>query len=1196
MKIKKLLVLLLLTFVFCVAGNVSAMTEAEKQALIAQIQQQIAALQQELAQMIAEQQGTATWCHTFNTTLGYVDSGTNEVVNLHLALQQEGISYSPDNITTYSTGTSEAIKIFQAKYGISPLSGFTGVKTKAKLNQLYGCESTTPINCTTNWSCTTWSSCNTNGQQTRTCTDYNYCGILSDQPITTQYCNSSCTPNWQTGSWGGCSNGQQTRTVTDSNYCGTTTGKPATTQSCNASCTPDWDCTDWGICVNSQQTKTCTDTNNCGVDTGKPSLSQSCTVEPDVSIQANESNGPVNIFLMLGSGAAIHNSGFTLTKDITLKWTGVDVSSCVASDSSDPAIFSGYQPSSGSQIVTLSGDIDPTSSYDNKVTATFDIDCVSTKTGYGISDSVTVNLFYTTTSSCTPSWSCDNWNTCTYNSQTRTCTDSNGCGSLVGRPSLTQSCVPNCVPNWQVGTWGSCTNGQQTRTVTDSNYCGTTTGQPVTTQSCTATCTPDWQCASWGNCTNSLQTRTCSDSNYCGITTGKPAESQSCTPACDPDWSCGSWGLCIGSQQTRTCADSNSCGVTTNKPVESQSCTQVSDVLIRADGSEGPLNVFLTLGNGAAIHNSGFTLTKNITIQWTGVDVSSCVASDTLSPTIFSGYKLSSNSEVVTLSGDIDPTSSYDNKVTNTFRIDCVSTKTGYTISDNVTVNLFYTASSTCNPNWSCTAWNTCTYNSQTRTCTDSNGCGSLVGKPATTQSCAPCTPNWTCGLWNDCVGGNQTRICTDSNSCGVTTNKPSESQTCTSCTPNWSCGLWGSCTNSQQTRICTDSNSCGTNTNKPVTTQSCTLTPTVDIRANNSDGPIIIATNSSAVLTWSSSNVASCTASGSWGGSKSTSGNMSSPLITSSSTFTITCTGSNGTASDSVIVNSTGTISVDIKANNSDGPINVDNNTVTNLSWTSLNASSCTASGNWSGSKTAANSEALPTHQNASGTIATKTYTITCTNAAGSSATDTVTVNVSATPYVPTVTLKINDTYNSATPFVVIQTGTASQFSSQFTLSWVSTSSTSCTASGAWSGAKDLVAYENKTVTIGSGDAVQDYDKRFTITCTGPGGSATNHVDLYMLAAIYSANVTPYYINGTTRYGWMVNWHSWGNYPVRVSLTNSTGVERTACSGIANQGQTSSINGCIIYTGFTAGTYTIKFYFSNTNTLIYGGQVHLSQ
>ncbi len=44
----------------------------------------------------------------------------------------------------------------------------------------------------------------------------------------------------------------------------------------------------------------------------------------------------------------------------------------------------------------------------------------------------------------------------------------------------------------------------------------------------------------------------------------------------------------------------------------------------------------------------------------------------------------------------------------------------------------------------------------------------------------ATCTESWTCTEWSTCSGGTQTKTCTDSNSCGTTVNKPAESQTCT--------------------------------------------------------------------------------------------------------------------------------------------------------------------------------------------------------------------------------------------------------------------------------------------------------------------------------------------------------------------------------------------------------------------------------
>ena len=99
--------------------------------------QQIAAIKaQQGATTAASQNINSAWCYTFNTNLGFAQSGTNDVANLHTALQEQGISYSPDDINIYSTGTSQAIIQFQKKYSISPQSGYVGNSTKAKFNAL----------------------------------------------------------------------------------------------------------------------------------------------------------------------------------------------------------------------------------------------------------------------------------------------------------------------------------------------------------------------------------------------------------------------------------------------------------------------------------------------------------------------------------------------------------------------------------------------------------------------------------------------------------------------------------------------------------------------------------------------------------------------------------------------------------------------------------------------------------------------------------------------------------------------------------------------------------------------------------------------------------------------------------------------------------------------------------------------------
>lgn len=65
-------------------------------------------------------------------------------------------------------------------------------------------------------------------------------------------------------------------------------------------------------------------------------------------------------------------------------------------------------------------------------------------------------------------------------------------------------------------------------------------------------------------------------------------------------------------------------------------------------------------------------------------------------------------------------------------------------------------------------------------------------------------------------------------------------------------------------------------------------------------------------MLTWSSTNATSCTASGAWSGTKATSGSQSTGTLTTSSTYNLSCSGSGGSASQSatVTVSGTGTLS----------------------------------------------------------------------------------------------------------------------------------------------------------------------------------------------------------------------------------------------------------------------------------------------
>ena len=86
--------------------------------------------------------------------------------------------------------------------------------------------------------------------------------------------------------------------------------------------------------------------------------------------------------------------------------------------------------------------------------------------------------------------------------------------------------------------------------------------------------------------------------------------------------------------------------------------------------------------------------------------------------------------------------------------------------------------------------------------------------------------------------------------------------------------------------------------------------------------------------------------------------------------------------------------VSVDIKANGSDGPIDLYYQDYVNLTWTSQNAISCQASGDWSGTKSISGSESIQLT-----TVKTYNFTITCTSASGDSNSDSVQVVVHPKP-----------------------------------------------------------------------------------------------------------------------------------------------------------------------------------------------------
>lgn len=212
-------------------------------------------------------------------------------------------------------------------------------------------------------------------------------------------------------------------------------------------------------------------------------------------------------------------------------------------------------------------------------------------------------------------------------------------------------------------------------------------------------------------------------------------------------------------------------------------------------------------------------------------------------------------------------------------------------------------------------------------------------------------------------------------------------------------------------------------------------------------------------VLSWRSTDATRCTASGSWSGAKDLSGEESvQPAADAKSSYKLSCSGAGGKVSQTVSVTAKPPKpSVSLSA----APATIAFAGSSTLSWSSSGAASCTASGQWSGSRPLSGQESVTPA--GSGSLK---YTLSCTNAGGSTA-QTVTLKVK--PPLPTVSL-------AASPGTVAAGGSS-------TLSWSSRDATTCTASGGWSGSRAPSGNETQTL---------DGSTSYTLSCKNSTGTAS--------------------------------------------------------------------------------------------------------
>jgi hypothetical protein len=164
------------------------------------------------------------------------------------------------------------------------------------------------------------------------------------------------------------------------------------------------------------------------------------------------------------------------------------------------------------------------------------------------------------------------------------------------------------------------------------------------------------------------------------------------------------------------------------------------------------------------------------------------------------------------------------------------------------------------------------------------------------------------------------------------------------------------------------------------------------------------------------------------------------------------------------------------------------------NLAWTVSNptATTCTASGAWSGTLDTSGTQSVT-----AATAGTANYTITCSGVSASAS-----VVVTAPVPVPTVSVALAP--------ASITTAQSAQ------LTWTATNANSCTASGAWSGARAT----SGTLPVSSTTAGSF---TYTLDCSGAGGSATGTATL-TVSSVLSNSTTLVVDNGPSGAGGAIN------------------------------------------------------------------------
>ncbi|MGV9001944.1 MAG: hypothetical protein ACOH18_03225 [Candidatus Saccharimonadaceae bacterium] len=314
---------------------------------------------------------------------------------------------------------------------------------------------------------------------------------------------------------------------------------------------------------------------------------------------------------------------------------------------------------------------------------------------------------------------------------------------------------------------------------------------------------------------------------------------------------------------------------------------------------------------------------------------------------------------------------------------------------------------------------------------------------------------------------------------------------------------------------------------------------------------PSTMFVGNSSTLTWSATNSpTSCTASGDWTGAKAASGTASTGTLNTAKTYlySLSCTNAGGTGFTNNIPLTVTVPPAPVVSINA-SPISINSGSNSTLTWSATNTpTSCTASGDWTGTKATSGTQSTGTLS----TVKTYSYTINCSNAGGSGG-GTTTVNVTAAgggAVAPVVSI-------SASP-TSIGTGSSS------TITWsASNNPSSCVASNAWSGSKSGSG-SSSTGTMNTAGTFT-----YILNCSNSAGSDSKSASVTVIAipvVSISVNPTSLSTGGSSSITWSAT-NSPSSCSAGGSWSGSKGASGTQTTGAIN----------------TAGTYTYSLSCTNS-------------